>query len=181
MQQYLDFDQIVYCNNILAALKYKTGIMFNSHHLHLEIGGKWFHQFMLKLFEKSGFTDMVFNNRLRAVVAASIGVFFMVMYLKEITGKLTWGVIGGILTGFCHGYLSYATKVDTAIYPAAGMILILWIFLKIEKAKKWSIILTVPAAVFLFLSVMFHQYMGIACIISVIALALPSWFFPGII
>ncbi|MBN2439954.1 MAG: hypothetical protein JXJ04_01355 [Spirochaetales bacterium] len=179
IQQFLDFDQIVYCNNILAALKYKTAIMFNSHHLHMEIGGKWFHQCMIEYFEKSGFTDVVFNNRLRSVIFASTGIFFMILYLKEITGKLTWGFIGGILTGFCHGYLSYATKVDTAIYPAAGMILILWIFLKLEKAKKWSVLLSVPGAIILFLSVMFHQYMGIACMISVITLALPSRIFQG--
>jgi len=180
IQRFLDYDQIVYANNILAALKPGRIPMFNPHHLHMEIGGKWFHQFIISFFKRSGFTDAVFNNRLRSLLAAAIGIFFATIYLKEITKNLCWGIIGGVCIGFCHGYLWYATKIDTAIFPAAGTILILWILLKIEKTKKRSLFLAIPAGIFLFSGVMFHQYMGIACIVSVFALVIPPWFFPDL-
>jgi hypothetical protein len=178
IQRLIDWDQIVYANNIIAALKPRSIVMFNSHHLHMEIGGKWFHEMVIHFFKKSGFTDVVFNNRLRSVLFASIGIFFIILCLKEITGKLTWGILGGILAGFCHGYLSYATKVDTAIYPAAGMALFLWLFFRLERAGRWCLFIAFPAGFTLFLCVMFHQYMGIACIVSVLALCLPSRLFP---
>jgi len=177
MQQFLDWDQIVYANNIINSLKSNSYVMYYTHHLHNEIGGKFFHELVSKYLGRKGLNDVVFNNRMRSVIAACIGIFFAVLFIYDITGKVLWGLIGGILIGFCHGYLTYATKIDTAIFPAAGMILILWILNKIEKAGKWSILLTLPAGIILALGVMFHQYMGFACIIFIITLAFPPYIF----
>ncbi|MBN1698444.1 MAG: hypothetical protein JW881_13095 [Spirochaetales bacterium] len=177
MQQYFDSDQIVYLNNIKHALKPGATCMYYPHHLHMESGGKLFHEFMMEHFAEAGFTDVVVNNRLRSILFACIGIFFAVLFLFESTGRLFWGILGGILIGFCHGYLSYATKVDTAIFPASAMIALVWIIQRIERSKRRPVLLALPAGIILFLGVMFHQYMGFACVLSVIALLLPPLLF----
>jgi hypothetical protein len=177
VQQFFDSDQIVYLNNIKHALKPGATCMFYPHHLHMEYGGKIFHEFMLRHFTEAGFTDVVFNNRLRSILFACIGIFFSVLFLSEITGRLFWGILGGVLIGFCHGYLSYATKVDTAIFPAAAIIVLIWLLYRIEHATGRTVLLAIVSGIVLFLSVMFHQYMGFTCVISVVTLLLPPFFF----
>lgn len=178
MQQFLDWDQIVYSSNILSALRPGRLPLFNPHHLHLEISGKWWHQIMLFFFEDQGLTDPIFNNRIKSLLTASLGLYFFVLFLRDLTGKLSWGLIGGFMAGACHGYMSYATQVDTPIYPAVGLILTLWVLRKIEVTPRHSFYWFLGAAVILFLSVMGHQYMAISCLIFCVALGLPPYFFP---
>lgn len=179
MPQFLEWDQIVYANNIIKNYDNPDSYpLYNPHHLHMEIGGKIFHVNMMNLFEDAGFTDLVFNVRLRALIYACIGVFFTVLYLKNITGKLVWGILGAVLISFCHAYLVYATKVDTPIYPAAVMVFILWMLQKLENVKKGLLFFAALAGIVLFISVMAHQYMAFACAILFFSLALPAYFFP---
>ncbi|MBN2534411.1 MAG: hypothetical protein JXB88_16115 [Spirochaetales bacterium] len=177
IQRYLDWDQVFYSHNIYYALSPHGRIVFLSHHLHYQWGGKMFHQWMMKYCADSGFKDMVFNQRIRSLLAGSIGIFFAVLFLKNATGKLPWGVLGGILIGVCHGYLLYSTKVDTPIFPVAGMLATLWFFHKMEQTKKWLLPFSCIMGIVLFLDVMFHQYMAIICFACVLSLGLPVFSF----
>lgn len=137
-----------------------------------------FHQWMMDHFVDYGFKDMVFNQRLRSLIAGSIGIFFAVLFLNNVTRKLLWGVLGGILIGICHGYLLYSTKVDTPIFPAAGMLATLWLFHKMEQTKQWLIPFSFLMGIFLFIDVMFHQYMAIICLTCILSLGVPVILFP---
>ena len=177
MQQFLDWDQVWYLNHIISSVVSGGDVFYNPHHLHMELTGKVFHEFMIKYFGDSGFTDIVFNVRLKSLLFACIGIFFSVLYLKNVTGKLVWGVLGGFLIGFCHGYLAYSTQADTAIYPLTGMIVSLWILDRIEKAGKHVLLLAVLGGVILFITIMFHQYMAISAIASFLSLLVPQCLF----
>jgi hypothetical protein len=148
------------------------------HHLHFEIGGKLFHEWMVQYFADAGFTDLEFNLRLRSLLMACIGIFFAVLYYYELTKKLFWGILGAIFIAFSHGYLHYATKVDTGIFPAAAFFPIAWTLVKMENVKRGIVILSFFGGIFLFISVMAHQYMAIGCVAACISIILPPFLFP---
>ncbi|MBN2532423.1 MAG: hypothetical protein JXB88_06000 [Spirochaetales bacterium] len=180
MPQYVDWDQALYGHNIIKAIKLDITPIFNPPHLHEEICGIHFHRFIEKNLGNAGFTDIVFNNRIRSLLFACIGIYFTVLYLKNTTGKFLWGLLGGMLISVCHGYLVFAAKVDTAIFPLAGLTATLWMLDRITKTRNYLFFYAVIAGILLFLNIMFHQYMGIACVAFCITLLLPSFLFPEI-
>ncbi|MBN1697380.1 MAG: hypothetical protein JW881_07690 [Spirochaetales bacterium] len=177
--RYIDYDQALYGYNIITAIKRGTYPVFNPHHLLETSAGVFFHSLINGHLGNAGFDDIMFNNRLRSLLFACCGIFFTVLYLFHSTGKPVWAVLGGLLVGVCHGYLVFAVKVDTAIYPAAGMIATLWFFERMDHAKRFIFLYAAAGGIILFVDIMFHQYMGIACCAFCIALGLPSCFFPG--
>lgn len=177
MQQFMDWDQTAYLNNILNSFKPGRYPTYNPHHIHFELGGKIFHELIMANLRNKESTDITFNNRIRSLLAACIGIFFAVLFLKNVTGRIMWGVIGGLLVGLCHGYLHYATKVDTAIFPTAGLIVTLWIFNKLENAEKYIIPLSIITGLILSIDIVFHQLMVFVCFSLVISIMLPSWLF----
>lgn len=177
MQQYLDWDQVGYVSNITRGMRAGQYPVFNPHHLHMEIGGQVFHEFMNENFGNAGFTDLVFNNRLRSLLAACIGLFFISLFFTDVTGKIGWGVLGPLLTGLCHGYMVYAGKVDTGIFPALGMILYLFVLRKVEKGKRLEGLLILAGAFTLFLGIMFHQFLALGCFAFFFAVIAPPFLF----
>jgi hypothetical protein len=178
MQRYLDNDQIVYLNNIYKTMKLGWLPFYNPHHIAFEISAQWFDEFMRNTFGGAGFNDWVFNIRLRSLITACIGIYFAVLFLKNMTGKLFWAIIGGLLIGFAHGFLQYADKIDTGIFPVVTIILILWIVSVIQKSKKHLLPLSLLGGAILGLNIWFHQTTAIACVAAVIAVALPPYLFP---
>jgi hypothetical protein len=120
---------------------------------------------------------MVWNIRIRSLLAASCGIMIAVMYLRSITGKLAFGVLGGLLIGVCHGYMLYATKVDTPIFPALGMLGILYVFYLLVKTNRFALLVSALLGIVLFISVTFHQYMAFVCISAVTCIAIPPVLF----
>lgn len=177
MQQFLDSDQGVYINNIKRAIIPGNLPLYNPHHLHFEVGGKLFQQFMVDNFGDAGFTELTFNMRLRSLLAACFGLFFVVLFLKDTTGKLLWGILGGLLVGVCHGYLQYATKVDTSIFPTALFPAILWITGRLVTAKKWIILPAFLCGLFIFAGMMGHQYIAFLAVALGISLLAPGFIF----
>jgi hypothetical protein len=179
MQQFIDWDSSAYLNNVWKALRSMDYLLFNPHHLHMEITGVWFQRWMAGTFGKLGLTDMLFNLELRSLISACIGMFFAVLYLWDVTGKAMWGLLGALLIGFSHGYLHYATKVDTGIFPVSMFLAILWILRRIETVKgRPVLLLSLVGGVFLFIGVMAHQYIVIACGLACFTAMLPPWVFP---
>jgi hypothetical protein len=176
MQQFLDWDQVWYTNNIRNMLEGSVPY-FNPHHIHYESGGKVFHEFMVKNFREAGFTNLMFNNRLRSLLVSCVGIFFVVLYLKEMTGKLLWGIIGGLLVGFCHGYLAYSTQGDTPIFPASAFCILCYCVRKVENSTKHTLVLACIAGITCALGVVFHQYMALACVAAVAGILLPPVLF----
>jgi hypothetical protein len=179
MQQFIDWDSSAYLNNVWKALRSPGSLLFNPHHLHIEVTGVWFQKWMVGTFGKFGLTDMLFNLEVRSLISACIGMFFAVLYLWDVTGKAMWGLLGALLIGFSHAYLHYATKVDTAIFPASMFIAICWILRRIDTMRGWPVLLlSLVGGAFLFLGVMGHQYMVITCGLACFAAMLPPWVFP---
>ncbi|MBN1524079.1 MAG: hypothetical protein JW904_06350 [Spirochaetales bacterium] len=167
MQQFLDWDQIVYSNNIITSIKYNTIPVVNPHHVHMEIGGKLFHELTgIPL----GIQDVVFSNRLRSLLFAAIGLFFLLLFIHELTGKTLMALAGTLLAALSMGYLHYATKVDTPIFPAVMMIVLLWILQRLRNTPRLTYKLLFAAAGGLACAagIAAHQYMaipaGICCL-----------------
>ena len=185
LQRYVDSDSYVYVHNISRSLADSNYMIFNPHHLHLEFRGLVFHQRMVEWLGRFGFTDLLFNLKMRSLLTACIGIIFAVLYFSDVTGRTAWGVLGGLLIGFCHGYLHYSTKVDTAIFPAASFLSIAWVLNRIGECRSRGIAaLSVVGGIFMFFGVMAHQYMVITCIVGGLCIALPSFpvripFFPS--
>ncbi len=177
MQRFLDWDQVVYVNNMMDALRTNSVPLMFPHHMHFETTGALFHLIMVKLFGNAGFTEIMFNNRLRSLVAACAGVYFTALALRDLTGRPGWGVLGGLLVGFCQGYVAYATKVDTSIFPTAAFPAMLWLLLSIDRARRGLVARAFAAGMLMFAAVMFHQYMAFSCVFFVIAMLPPRWFF----
>jgi hypothetical protein len=177
LQQYVDSDSFVYVHNISLGVADPSYTLFNPHHLHLEVGGQLFHEWMVRNLGNAGFTDLLFNLKLRSLLAACVGIVFAVLFLRDVTGKTAWGIIGGLLIGFFHGYLHYSTKVDTGIFPAAAFLPIAWVINRIARNRSRGVlILSLAGGVFFFLGVMAHQYALIACVIGAFCIALPPIF-----
>lgn len=178
MQQFLDWDQIVYANNVINSFSPSRPPLFNPHHLHLEIMGKQIHRFIFTRWGKYGFDDLVLNNRLWSALWASLGLFFAVLFLKNITRHWGYGLLGSLIIAFGHGYLLFATKFDTPIFPAAAMIILLWYFDHMRRGQRWLPLYGAGAGCLLFLALMFHQYMAIVCVALFTAVIAPAWLFP---
>ncbi|MBN2533523.1 MAG: hypothetical protein JXB88_11550 [Spirochaetales bacterium] len=176
MQQFIAWDQVWYANNIKNMLEGSVPY-FNPHHIHYESGGKLFHEYMIKHFRQAGFTDVVFNNRLRSLLVSCIGIFFIILYIKEMTGKLMWGILGGVLIGFCHGYLAYSTQVDTPIFPASAFCVMCYLVKKVEDSKQHPLVLAFITGVMCAVSVIFHQYSAMTCVAAVACILLPPALF----
>jgi len=177
MQQFMDWDQAAYLNNILNSYKPGWYPTYNAHHIHFETGGRLFHEMIMSNFRGDEYTDITFDVRLRSLLMACVGIFFTVLFLNNKTGKLLWGVIGAVLVGLCHGYLLYSTKVDTAIFPTAGLIVTLWIFDKLANTDKYLVALSVVTGIVLAMDVVFHQFMVFVCVSLAVTLILPLFLF----
>jgi hypothetical protein len=173
MQQFMDWDQFAYLGNISNALR-GGYVVCNPHHLHFEFTGRAFHHF---LADHAGITDLVFTLRLRSLAAAGIGLFFLFLFLRETTGRLSWALLGTLAAGFTHGYLSYATKIDTGIFPVAAFCLILWVFGRLCAARRGSLALAFGMGLSLALGVLMHQFIGFACVLLALTLLLPAFLF----
>jgi hypothetical protein len=84
--------------------------------------------------------------------------------------------IASIAIGFQHGYLSYAAKNDTGIYPASWLFVMLLAGLAVYH-YRYSIYVSCLAGLVLFAGVMFHEYMVGSCIALFIGLLLPDSIF----
>ncbi|RPJ08547.1 MAG: hypothetical protein EHM28_03990 [Spirochaetaceae bacterium] len=172
MQQFLDWDQIVYANNIKKAVEYNHTPLFNSHHVHLESGGKLFHEMMR---DNYGITDVVFTNRFRALLTAASGLFFLLLFLHDLTGKTLLALAGTLVAAFSLGFLHYATKLDTPIYPAAMTCVILWVLQKIHLSENpvSGLGLALAGGICLAAGIAAHQYMAIPAVIMCACFFLP--------
>ncbi len=168
-----------YLTNISHLMNPRAAVVWLPNHLHFQAGARDFHFFVMEHMGDAGFTDMVWNVRLRSLVAASAGIAIAVQYLASVTGRLGFGVLGGILIGACHGYLLYATKVDTPIFPALGMLAVLYVYHLLSRAKRLALPLSIVLGFVLFVSVTFHQYMAFVCITAIACIALPPFLFPN--
>jgi len=180
MQQFLDWDQIVYANNIKRALLPGRKLyenLYNPHHLHMTLSGKFFHEWVVSHFGEAGLTDVVFNNRIRSLLAACAGMYAIIILVRNITKSLVWGVVAGILLGSIHSYMSYATQIDTPIFPAAAFILTVWVVHRLETTRRLPIAYGAAGAVILFLGVMGHQFMGIISVLACVSVFLPPFLF----
>ncbi|MBX7057019.1 MAG: hypothetical protein K1X75_03060 [Leptospirales bacterium] len=123
LQSFLDYDQFVYLRNMLASYRLP---FYNPHHLHFEMGGVWFHKLLQTWTAQSVFDDFTFHQRLRSILAATCGVFFSALYLRRACQSAAMALLGAACGAMAHGYLHYAAKVDTAIFPVAWLPLCLW-------------------------------------------------------
>src|SRR4030042_2136383 len=164
LQQFMDWDQFAYIGNIDNNLR-GGYVVCNPHHLHFEFTGRLFHDFMRTTFGGDGCTDLIFHLRLRSLVAAGLGLFFLFLFLKEATGKLAWALLGTLAVGFTHGYLSYADKIDTGIFPAAAFCLILWVLGRLGRARRGAPVLAFWLGVSLAVGGLMHQFIGFACLL----------------
>ena len=103
MQQFLDYDMIVYVNNIQGALRPNRLAMMNPHHLHFETTGVWLHRWVTEDLAHLGLTNLAFIERLRALFFACLGIYFYVLFMRNTTGRLIWGVIAADIIGMRHG------------------------------------------------------------------------------
>ena len=177
MQRFLDYDQIVYANNIKNMYRKNHITLFNPHHLHFEYTGKIFNDLIIKYFGKYGFNDMVFNLRIRSLIIGCLGIFASVILLIKITKKISLGVIGSLLIGFGHCYIVYTTKVDTGIFPSSWFVVMLWFGYELYHAKRFVYLLSIIVGFLCFIGLMFHQYLGFLCFALFVALILPKRFF----
>ncbi len=172
VQIFADYDQMVYLNNVKHALNGAT--LYNPHHIHFEELGREFHLFVTRNFGDAGFTDLSFNLRLRSGFAAVLGFFFAYLFGAYVTKSVILGAAGALAVGFSHGYVHYATKVDTPIFPAAAFILILAAFVLVHQTRR----LVIPAAFLLgvafFVGVVMHQYIAIACVVTGLVMFVPD-------
>jgi hypothetical protein len=174
MQRYIDYDQTFYLHNIESLMNPKATAVYIPNHLHFQAGARVFHFWVKDRFGNAGFDDLVSNTRLRSLLAASLGIIMAFLFFSSITGRLGFGILGALLVGVCHGYLLYATKIDTAIFPALGMLAVLFAFHRYSAALKHPYLLAGACGVALFVSVMFHQYMGFVCIACAAAALIPG-------
>jgi hypothetical protein len=174
MQRYLDYDQVVYANNILKGMKKP---FVNPHHLHFEISGKFFHDFMVKHFGEYGFTDLAFNLRLRSLLFGSTGIVITMLYIRSLTGRIAWGVLAALFMGCTHGYLLYTPKVDTAVFSTTWFIVMLYSVHLLLRARKFIITAAVATGVLFFTGIMLHQYLGFTCVALFFGIVVPEKFF----
>lgn len=167
-QRFIDHDEIVYIYNTYAS--YKEAV-FNPHHLHMEMGGKIFHDWMRSTFSTEGFNDIMFNLRLRSLIAAAFGFFSCWILLHRVTGSGVWAFWGTLLFTSSHGFMSYVTRVDTAVFPAA------WLPLMILCAhhfyEKPGFLFAVFTGLVFAVGIVLHQYMGLACATLFLPLLIP--------
>ncbi len=173
VQLFVDYDQVAYYGNIEAALEGWTPV-YNPHHLHFEIFGKYFHQFMITNFGDAGFTDLAFNLRIRSIITAAAGFFFFVLFFGYTGRSILFGIAGAAAVGFSHGYIHYATKIDTSIFPAAAFALILIAFLYFNKTRRSAIIAAIALGISFFIGIMMHQYTVIASAVIGLVCLLPG-------
>ncbi len=174
MQRYIDYDQVVYANNIIKAVKKP---FVNPHHLHFEISGKYFHQFMVKYFGDYGFTDLTFNLRLRSLIFGCMGIFITLLYITSLTGRFVWGFLGTMLVAFTHGYLLYTPKVDTAVFSTTWLIVMLYSGHLLLKTRRFVVIAAITTGLVLFTGIMLHQYLGFTCAALFFGIVLPDSLF----
>ncbi len=174
LQRQLDHDQVVYTNNIRSFFVGKQFV--NPHHLHFEPTGFYFHKFLTQNFPDYLGTNLMFHLRIRSLLFAAIGISACFLYLYLLTRKYLVAFIASFAIGFQHGYLSYAAKNDTGIYPASWLFVMLLAGLALYHSR-YSIYFSCFAGLVLFAGVMFHEYMVGSCIALFIGLLLPDSIF----
>lgn len=172
VQLFADYDQMVYRANVVRSLEGAT--LYNPHHIHFEILGREFHEFMVENFGDAGFTDLAFNLRLRSLVTGVLGFFFLYLFAVFATGSLFFGAAGTLLVGFSHGYFHYATKIDTPIFPAAAMGLILACFLLVERTRRRALVAAILLGIAFGIGIIMHQYVAFACVVAGLVMLVPD-------
>lgn len=174
MQQFVDFDQYQYYWNIRRSLTGSRPLpIFNPHHLQLEFMSERFHNHMVNLFGDAGFTNLAFNLRLRALVTATVGIFLFITFMGVLTRGIVVSLASAAALAFTHGYVMYATKIDTAIYPTVGLIAILICALWVDRGGRLWPVAVVSLALSFFFAVMAHVYMAIGAAVAGVVLLLP--------
>lgn len=172
VQQFVDFDQYQYYWNINRSLTGSRPLpIFNPHHLHLEFLGERFHVRVVELLGDAGFTDLAFNLRLRSLLTATLGVFGLILFLGFATRSVFVALATTAAIAFSHGYLLYATKIDTGIYPTVALVALLCFALWTDRSP--NPLAPIGLAISMFAAVMAHVYMGIACVVVGLVLLLP--------
>jgi hypothetical protein len=171
LQSFLDYDQLVYLLNMRGSYREP---FFNPHHLHFETGGVYFYEILLRVFGADGPGDFAFYQRLRGVLFAAFGVGASVLFLYRITARLALALAGSAAMAFAHGYLHYAAKIDTPIYPAAWtpLLLLLGGELIWTARRGYGLALLFGAASAI--GAMLHQYMGFLTAAVLFALQFPA-------
>ncbi|MBN2738064.1 MAG: hypothetical protein JXR70_13855 [Spirochaetales bacterium] len=131
------------------------------HHLHFAWFGKYFHQFINDQKSELFWQDLIFTNRLRAILFSGIGVFFLFLLIFDISKKYFWSFCGSFLIIFSYGFFHYSAMVDTGIYPVVGTILTLWLFNKLMSTNNINLFTAIFSGVVLFMNIMFHQYLAV--------------------
>lgn len=174
LQRQLDHDQIVYTNNIRAFFVGKQFV--NPHHLHFEPTGYYFHKFITANFSEYLGSNLIFHLRIRSLLFASLGISLCFFYLYLLTKKYRVSFLTALAIGFLHGYLSYAAKNDTGIYPASWMFAMLLLGMAIYHFQYSYLVSSIAGIVF-FVGVMLHEYMVFSCAAIFIGLLFPDRFF----
>ncbi|MBI3396227.1 MAG: hypothetical protein HY042_10365 [Spirochaetia bacterium] len=170
LQRFIDHDVVVYTINTYAG--YKEPV-FNPHHIHFETSARYFHDYMKEAWGTYGFTDFMLNMRIRSILAAATGFAAIILLVRRLTGSLFWGILCGVLTTMTHGYMSYASRFDTAIFPAA------WfpVMLAAALPSRFTVLRAALLGVVFTLGILLHQYMGLACITLALPLLMPDRLF----
>lgn len=171
LQSFLDYDQIVYLLNMRGAWKEP---FFNPHHLHFEMGGVAFDEVIQRFCARCPLDDFAFHQRLRSILAGSAGVVGAYLLLQRLCDSRGIAAGGALLFASMHGYLHYAAKIDTGIYPAAWLPWMLWQADRLAsgETRLWSG--AFGLGFFLFFGAMLHQSLGFAGAAILLALILPA-------
>lgn len=170
LQSFLDYDQLVYLLNMRGSYREP---FFNPHHLHFETGGVYFHELMLRLAGPDGPGDFAFHQRLRGILFSAFGVGASVLLLYRVTARLGLALAGSAAMACAHGYMHYAAKIDTPIYPAAWAPALLLIGYELIQARRRGYVLAAAFGAASAMGALFHQYMGFLTAAVLLALQLP--------
>lgn len=170
LQSFLDYDQLVYLLNMRGSYREP---FFNPHHLHFETGGVYFHELMLRIAGPDGPGDFAFHQRLRGILFSAFGVGASVLLLYRVTARLGLALAGSAVMACAHGYMHYAAKIDTPIYPAAWTPALLLLGHELIQAKRYGWVLAAAFGAASAIGAFFHQYMGFLTAAVLFALQVP--------
>lgn len=170
LQSFLDYDQLVYLLNMRGSYREP---FFNPHHLHFETGGVLFHEWMLRLAGSAGPGDFAFHQRLRGILFSALGVGASVLWLYRATARLGLALAGSAVMACAHGYLHYAAKIDTPIYPAAWTPVLLLLGYELIQARRRAYALAALFGAASAIGAFFHQYMGFLAGAVLLAMQVP--------
>ncbi|MCB1321087.1 MAG: hypothetical protein KDK34_12580, partial [Leptospiraceae bacterium] len=172
LQRYLDYDQVIYAINIRLMRAAHT-LFFNPHHLHFEAFGLWFHQGLVQITGADP-GDLMLHLRLRSLAFGGIGLVAWGLYIHSLSARKGVMIIGMLLIGGMHAYMHYSAKVDTAIFPAAWLPVMLLTGRKLRELRRIRWPHASLAGLILAVGICMHVYMIMGCVIVALTVLLPG-------